>query len=98
MTNILIRYIDDFRISRLDEIARQAGKSRQQFLVDLITDVTEDIDPELVLGYVELAGGELSPDDLGCPECGQDLYRPHIGFTGALRPFGPVCWICANTD
>lgn len=98
MPNILIRNVEESRVNRLNELARQAGISREQFLINLIEETTEDFDPDLVLGYVELKGGELSPSDADCPECGQDLERPHIGFTGNMRPFGPVCFICATTD
>jgi hypothetical protein len=94
--NILIRDVDKKTAEKLDELARQKKQTRQQFLADLLNEITDsEYDPDVVLGYIELKNGELDKET-SCPGCGQDLENPFIGFDGALRPFGPVCWRCAE--
>jgi hypothetical protein len=67
-------------------------------LVEAFPAEEHEIDPDLVLGFVALEGGEVK--GVECPECGQPMSRPRIGFTAGLdRPlaFGPVCAVCADT-
>lgn len=91
----------------LDALVAQAasdqGQSKHQFVIDALWSAVArpgDLDPDLVVGYIELTGGEIGAD-ADCPECGQPLERPHVGFiVGSVRPLviGPVCWRCANTE
>lgn len=96
--------MSDILAARLDRIANETDRSRHQVVIDTLVDehlpdAAEILDPDLVAGYVEVFGGVVVGAD--CPECGQPMHRPHIGFTvGATGPqaFGPVCEICATTD
>jgi len=98
MPNILIRDVPTAHIAWLDEQARQADMTRQAWLLKLIGDLANDFSPDLILGYVQLKSPEFDESEVECPECGGLLVRPHIGFSGNLAPFGPVCHICATTD
>jgi hypothetical protein len=91
----------------LDALVAQAAsaqsQSKHQFVIDALwaaVTPASDLDPNLVIGFVELTGGEVATD-VDCLECGQPLERPHIGFiVGSVRPlpFGPICWRCASTE
>jgi hypothetical protein len=52
-------------------------------------------DPELILGYVELANSEVGPDS-DCPTCLSEFGNGgvFVGFT-PVGSFGPVCRRCA---
>lgn len=92
----------------LDALVAQAasaqGQSKQKFIISVLWSAVApagDLDPDLVIGFVEMAGGEINPADVDCPECDQPLERPHLGFVvGSVQPlpFGPVCWRCASTE
>jgi hypothetical protein len=102
MPDFLIRNIPAGIAARLDEIARQAGKSKQEFLLNTLIELAGDtgLDPGLVIGYTELKQTELERAVWRCPECNQELgdKRLFLGYTGDFRPFGPVCEFCAVTD
>lgn len=97
MPDILIRNLTDDQVTKLDSLAQLASKSRQEYLTSVIIDLVGDYDPQIILGYVELKGGELSIED-ACPTCGQDFggRGVWIGYRADLKPFGPVCWVCAS--
>jgi predicted transcriptional regulator len=96
--------IPEILAARLDRVANETGRSRHQVIIDTLTtqhlpDADDLLDLDLVIGFVEAHNGEIIGED--CPECGQPMDRPHIGFTvGATHPqtFGPVCAACASTD
>lgn len=98
MPNILIRGLSEAQLAGLDTLARQAGVSRQEFLFNHISELVSGFDPQIVLGFIQLHGG----DHLGDSECdcGQLFSEAgvFIGFTGDLRPFGPICGFCAEMD
>jgi hypothetical protein len=87
----------------LDQASREAATSRHQFILDVLTEVVSDgPTPGIVLGYVEVAGGELDTA-ADCPQCLQPYADKgvFIGFlAGAVRPrpFGPVCGWCATSE
>lgn len=97
MPDILIRNLTDSQVAKLDSLAQMAGKSRQEYLAGVINDLVGDYEPQLILGYIELAGGELEPEAT-CRECGQDYGSGGVwlGWTADLKPFGPVCYICSH--
>lgn len=77
---------------------RPEGQSRHAQILQILEDFCGDFDPQLVLGYVELGGGEISPDAL-CQECNMPFAdRVFLGFTADMKPFGPVCGLCATTE
>jgi hypothetical protein len=89
----------------LDQVAEEAGLPRHTLILQLLDDaLATDADgprlsPTLVIGYIPLTGGELDAAD--CPECGQPIAQPYVGFiVGARRPLpiGPVCALCATTQ
>jgi len=85
--------------ARLAAVARMRGESMTAFVASAIEAAIGDFDPGLVLGYVQLAGGELEASD--CPECGWPMTEAWIGFTagpGRPMPFGPVCGLCAGIE
>lgn len=94
--NFTLRLPEDL-VEKLDAL-RQPGQSRQAQIVKILSEYTEDFDPGLVLGFVELVGGEIDPET-ECPECGQPFADTGVwlGFTGDLRAFGPVCGLCVTT-
>jgi hypothetical protein len=96
MPNILIRNLTDAQIAGIDNLARQAATSRQEFLLDHIAGLVGGFDPEIVLGFIYLTGGDR-PGNSEC-DCGQPFSEAgiYIGFTGDLRPFGPQCGFCAE--
>jgi hypothetical protein len=85
--------------ARLAAAAEARGESMTTLVTEAIEAAIGDFDPGLVLGYVQLAGGELEASD--CPECGRPMTETWVGFTaGPGRPvlFGPVCSLCAGTE
>jgi hypothetical protein len=102
-TNQTLR-IPDRLVTLLDQAAQEQGMSRHQLVLDTLAErfaPPGDLDAGLVLGYVELRGTEIDPEEVDCPECGAPLVRPHIGFTAGLTQpvaFGPVCALCADTE
>lgn len=98
MPDTLIRNLPEAHHAALKEKARQAGLTLNEYLLKIISDVVDDFDPEIVLGFVELKSPEFEADEVDCPSCGNPLARPHLGYYGNLAPFGPVCWQCATTE
>jgi len=94
--NFTLRLPEDLA-EKLDAM-RRPGQSRQAQIVEILSEHTEDFDPGLVIGFVELRGGEIDPK-AECPECGCPFGDAGVwlGFTGDLKPFGPVCGLCATT-
>lgn len=85
--------------ARLAAVARMRGESMTALVTEAIEAAIGDFDPDLVLGYVQLTGGEMA--DADCPECGQPMDAAWVGFTagpGRPMPFGPVCGLCAGTE
>ena len=103
MTQFTLRLSDE--IARLAaEVAASEGISRHEWLVNLITDTLtrSDFDPDIVLGFIPLAHGEVDPEAI-CPTCEIEFGDRvvYIGFTaGHIRPetFGPICQDCATTE
>jgi hypothetical protein len=98
--NITLRIPNDLA-PLLDQAAGHDGLSRHAWIIQTLTEAVapDGFDPGLVIGFVMLTGGELH--DVDCPECGQPMRDPRIGFVaGKYRPlaFGPVCGFCATTD
>ena len=95
---LLIRDVTDSQRESLKLLAAGQGLTLNAYLLALIDDVLGDFDPGLVLGYIELRGGELDTDET-CQECnmGFEERGVFIGFTANLKPFGPVCGLCATT-
>ena len=96
--NITLR-IPDNLTPLLDQAAGHDGLSRHAWIIQALTEAvaSPDFDPGVVIGFVALTGGEL--DDVDCPECGQPMQEPHIGFVaGKYRPlsFGPICGRCTT--
>lgn len=86
------------------EAAASEGISRQEWLLNLVTDAVtrSDFSPDLVLGFVRLERGEVDPEAV-CPTCEIEFGERavYIGFTaGRARPesFGPICADCATTE
>jgi len=100
--NFTLRLPDDLA-ELLDQAAHEAATSRHQFIVDVLAEVVgAGISPGVVLGYVEVTGGEMDADT-DCPQCLQPYTEKgiFIGFqAGAVRPrpFGPVCGNCATSE
>ena len=100
--NATLRLPEDLA-ALLDQAASESGQSRHAFIIRVLRDAVRR-DDELAglrLGFVELRGSELDPTEVDCPECGQPLERPCIGFlAGTYRPipYGPICYICAAAD
>lgn len=98
MKDILIRNIPDTVSERLDQLAAAHGKSRQEFLTELLTQAANDYDPGIIIGYIQLSGGELD-EDANCETCGTPFAGSMwLGVTAALTFFGPVCGRCKITD
>lgn len=99
--NISLRLPPD--LASLIDQSIPGGQSRHAFICTTLYAAVRrpgDLDPEIRLGFVELLGGEIDTE-AECPECGQPLIRPHIGFlAGAHHPvvYGPICYVCATTD
>jgi len=86
-------------VNKLDALAHRTGASRNQYILDVLSQHVQGYDPGLILGYWQLSQSELSPDD-ECPECGTPFGDGGIwlGITAAFEVFGPVCGECARTD
>lgn len=103
MTRFTLR-LNDQLDAAITVAAAEQNLSKHAYIVNLLEQAVaspSDLNPDIVIGYIELIGGEIDPQGTDCPECGQPLERPHIGFAVGRRqpqPFGPVCWICATTD
>lgn len=101
MPDFLIRNVSAPVAARIDELARQAGQSRQEFILNLLTIAAGDspVDPGIIIGFVELKQSELGAD-YTCPDCHQPRGAKalYLGYTGDFRPFGPVCEFCAVTE
>lgn len=85
--------------ARLAAAAEARGESMTALVTEAIEAALGDFDPDLVLGYVRLTGGEAT--GVECPECGWPMEEVWIGFTagpGRPVPFGPVCSLCASTE
>jgi hypothetical protein len=85
--------------ARLAAAAEARGESMTTLVTEAIEAAIGDFDPGLVLGYVQLVGGEMAGAD--CPECGWPMDATWVGFTagpGRPVPFGPVCSLCAGTE
>lgn len=94
MPDILIRNVPDATLASLGELAHRAKVSRLEYIRLLLDDQASGLDPDLVLGFFQVQGGETST----CAECGQPLTDgAWLGVTGAYRLFGPVCTGCATT-
>jgi hypothetical protein len=97
MTDILIRNIPAETVQRLDQLANHHNKSRQEFLTELLTQAANDYDPGVIVGYLQLSGGEIQDDD--CETCGTPFAGSMwLGVTAALTLFGPICGRCKVTD
>lgn len=100
MTQFTLRLPDE--IARLaSEVAASEGISRHEWIVGLITDAVthSDFDPDIVLGFIRLGGGEVDPEAT-CPTCEQEFgdNAVYIGFVAghaSPEPFGPICEGCA---
>lgn len=97
--DILLRDVPAALVERIDAQADGAGMSRQEYLLAYLQDMFGTFSADLVLGYVRLTESEI-PSDTDCPECDMPFGDTGVwlGFTGALRPFGPVCGRCATTE
>lgn len=95
--NILTRNVPDEIATRLDAIAKAQGVSRQDLVVNLLTQAANDYDPGIVLGYFQVHGGEVYEND--CGDCGQSLESGvFVGLTAAFKMFGPLCKVCASVS
>jgi len=84
--------------TRLMAAAEARGTTATQIITDALVAHLSRFDPNQVLGYVQVVGGEAVGAE--CPECGQPMAETWLGFTaGHDRPvaFGPVCGLCATT-
>jgi len=98
MTSFTLRMPEGLAAT-LNGLAQHSGASRNQYILDVLSQHVQDYDPDLILGYWQLSQSELSPDD-ECPECGAPFGDGGIwlGITAAFEVFGPVCAECARTD
>jgi hypothetical protein len=78
-------------------LAQAAGISRKEWIEQTIVQATGLAAPELMLGFWQIAGGEL--DGATCADCEQPLASgAWLGITSAYRIVGPLCASCARTD
>lgn len=98
MPSLLIRNVPDSQISALDEMAQKSRKSREELLRGEIGKMVAGWDPEIILGFAQLRGGDHLGDS-SC-DCGREFSEAgvFIGFTADLQPFGPVCGFCAEVE
>lgn len=95
--NILTRNVPDEIAAKLDTIAKEQSISRQDLIIRLLTQAANDYDPGIVLGFLQVHGGEVYEDD--CSDCGQPLESGvFVGLTAAFKMFGPVCRVCASVS
>ena len=78
-------------------LAQAAGVSRKEWLEQAIAQATGSAEPELTLGFWQLANGEV--DGATCADCEQPIHGdPWMGVTTTYRIVGPLCASCARTD
>lgn len=92
MVNIHIRNIPDGVAETIRVLAAKAGKSRNDYVVDLLTAITTDTDV-LLLGFVQL---DIPGDITDCSECGQPMRSVYVGLYSDGRVGDPVCFVCAD--
>ena len=94
---ILLNTPDDL-LRRIDHYAASVNQSRTAVIIQTLADRFEsDIDPDVILGYVQVRNGDLEAD-ADCDICGQPMKEVFCGVTAAGRVFGPVCQLCATQD
>ena len=88
--------LDDTTASAARRLAQAAGITRKAWLERTIAQATSAAEQELVLGYWQIAGGEVVA---ACADCGQAIIGPPwVGLTTTHRIIGPLCAPCATTD
>lgn len=101
--NVLIRGVPEATLARLDAEAKRRKMSRQELLLQLLTDWAE---PPVIVGWFrpdrngELRLAESAADDDAdeCVECGRPLDWPWLGVLSNGAVHGPVCSGCARSD
>lgn len=92
MANIHIRDVPDDVAATIKLLAAKAGKSRNDYVVDLLTARATDVDV-LLLGFVQL---DIPGDIEDCEECGQPMSSVYVGLYSDGRVGDPVCFVCAD--
>ena len=88
--------LDEAEAAAARRLAQTSGITRKAWLERTIAQATGTAERELVLGYWQLAGGEVATS---CADCGQAIVgRPWVGLTTTHRIVGPLCGSCATTD
>lgn len=99
MSNILVRDLSAEEHAALKALARQRGVTLNDVALEAVREFLQTNDPQLCLGYVEVAQrGDLTADD-ECTECGQELGWPYyVGLMADGGVHGPVCDVCAGGE
>ena len=88
--------LDEAEAAAARRLAQTSGITRKAWLERTIAQATGTAEHEMVLGYWQLAGGEVATS---CADCGQAIVgRPWVGLTTTHRIVGPLCAHCATTD
>ena len=88
--------LDEAEAAAARRLAQASGITRKAWLERTIAQATGTAEQELVLGYWQLAGGEVAA---ACTDCGQAIVGPTwVGLTTTHRIIGPLCAHCATTD
>ena len=88
--------LDEAEAAAARRLAQAVGITRKAWLERTIAQAIGSAEHEMVLGYWQLAGGEVATS---CADCGQAIVgRPWVGLTTTHRIVGPLCGSCATTD
>ena len=85
-------------LSKVDIAAASVGLTRTGYLRKLIERGMDYYDPFFMLGYWQVVGGKINPDD-ECCACGTRIgSQPWLGIDAGYRIRGPLCARCAGSD
>jgi len=85
-------------LAAIDAMAERERLTRSAYVRQLLERAVDGYDPQLMLGYWQVTGGELAADD-ECAGCGMPIGpRPWMSIDAAYRISGPLCASCASSD
>ena len=96
-TRFLLALPNDL-LAAIDAMAATQRLSRTAFVRQVLELAVAGYNPQVMLGYWQLVGGELDADD-ECAGCGNPIgSQPWMGIDAAYRISGPLCASCASSD
>jgi hypothetical protein len=85
-------------LAAIDAMAERERLTRSAYVRQLLERAVDGYDPQLMIGYWQVVGGELATDD-ECAGCGNPIGpQPWMGIDAAYHISGPLCGSCASSD